>query len=457
MTDNAKEHPFKSLLSPIKVGPVELKNRIALSPMNEIMSGENGEATEEMLAYFAARAKGGAGLIITGAIMGTKLASRYVWSRNLYCFKPGHLQGLHQLTERVHHFGAQIAAQMTIGFGRQGHSDDHHELAPAPTAGLPYEMYGDKMAPAIAAASRRSERPRLFMTGQNTREMTIEEIHSEQKEFAHSLQLAVIAGFDVIEIHAPHGYLEHQFLSPLTNRRTDMYGGSWHNRKRFLLEVAEQARYACGYDVAVGCRISAEEHMEGGLTREEMIEVAQDLEARGIDYINLSDGAGYTETGHLVPSDDRVDHWPETAADFKRALKIPVICASIHDPVLAESMVAGGKADIISLGRQLFCDPEWPNKVIENRPQDIVRCKRCDFCVMRCLAGIPPRCPQNPNLGREWAMEEYKIGPRKKGEPLMPRGIAGLPALDRPWWQKEVPFREKCPIPFRGPGSPGKV
>jgi len=453
MTEELREHPFKALLAPIKIGPVELKNRIALSPMNETMSGENGEATEEMLAYFAARAKGGVGLVITGAIMGTRLASRFVWGRNLYCFKPGHLQGLHQLTERVHYFGAQIAAQMTIGFGRQGHSDDHHELAPAATGGLPYEQYAEKMASTIAAATRRSERARLFLVGQNTREMSIDEIRREQKEFANSLQLAVIAGFDVIELHGPHGYLEHQFLSPLSNKRTDMYGGSWSNRKRFLLEVAEQARYACGPGVAVGCRISAEEHMEGGLTRAEMIDVAKDLEARGINYINLSDGAGYTETGHLVPSDDRVDHWPDTAADFKRALKIPVICASIHDPVLARNTVAEGKADIISLGRQLFCDPEWPNKVAENRPQDIVRCKRCDTCLSRCLAGVPPRCPHNPNLGREWTMDEYRLGPRRKGEPIMPRGLAGLPALDRPWWKPEVPFPEKSPIPFRGPGS----
>ena len=155
-----------------------------------------------------------------------------------------------------------------------------------------------------------------------TREMSIEEIRSEQKEFANSCQLAVIAGFDVIEIHAPHGYIEHQFLSPISNKRTDLYGGEWRNRKRFLIEVAEQIRFACP-GVAVGCRISAEEHMQGGLTEEEMIDVAKDLEAAGVDYISLSDGAGYEESGHLITDMDRSKHIPEHGAGIQKGLEDP--------------------------------------------------------------------------------------------------------------------------------------
>ena len=139
-----KEKRFPHLLSPVKIGPIELKNRIALAPMNETMSGVDGEATEQMLPYFAARAKGGAGLVSTGAIMGTRLASEFVWGRNLHCFHQGHLQGLGMLTDRIHHFGATAAAQMTIGFGRQGHSYDHEKLTPAPTGGLPYEIVAEK-------------------------------------------------------------------------------------------------------------------------------------------------------------------------------------------------------------------------------------------------------------------------------------------------------------------------
>jgi 2,4-dienoyl-CoA reductase-like NADH-dependent reductase (Old Yellow Enzyme family) len=448
-----KKEILKNLTSPIKIGPFELKNRMVLSPMNETMSGHNGEMTEQCIAYFGARAKGGAAMLITGAIMGTELASKFVWGRNLYLYHPGHIQGLALLTDRVHYFGSLICAQMTLGFGRQGHSADHHLLAPAATAGLPYEMALETMNKGHADLALKSENARLGMVGQMTREMSISEIHAEQKEYARSCQMAVSAGFDAIEIHGPHGYLEHQFLSPLTNKRTDMYGGEWRNRKRLLNEVMEQIRYACP-GVIVGVRLSAEEHVEGGLTREEMIDLALDLEARGADYIGLSDGGGYDDTAHLVGGKEVAEHIPEAGADFKKALKIPVYVASQHDPVKADADIAAGKFDISALGRQLFIDPEYPNKVMEGRLSDIKRCTRCGMCLARCLSLLPPGCPFNPNLGREYALPEYQIGPRRKHESIIPKGLtnAPIPALDRPWWKNEVPYIEKSYRKFRGPG-----
>lgn len=449
--ESKKEGAFKHLLSPKKLGPIELKNSISLAPMNETMSGVNGEVTEQLLAYFAARAKGGAGLVCTGAIMGTRTAAKFVWGRNLYCFHQGYLQGLGMLTNTIHYFGAVAAAQPTIGFGRQGHSYDHELLTPAPTGGLPYEITADKAPNGVIAAWRGAEHPRPYMVGQMTREMTIEEIKSDQKEFAASCQHLVIAGFDVIEIHAPHGYLEHQFLSPLSNKRTDMYGGEWRNRKRFLNEVCEQIRYACP-GIALGVRISAEEHMEGGLTEEEMVDVAKELESLGADYISLSDGAGYEEGGHLITDKDRAEHIPEHGKAFKKALKIPVIVASQHDPYKADKDMAAGKFDIQALGRQLFIDPDYPNKLAEGRPEDIKFCKRCNICLMRCLAGITPECPHNPLLGREYTQDEYRIGPRQKHESVIPLGMlrVPMPALDRPWWKKEVGMMEKNWRPLRG-------
>ena len=363
---------LKNLTAPIKIGPFELKNRMVLAPMNETTSGHNGETTEQLIAYYGARAKGGAAMVITGATMGTKLASEFVWGRNLHCFHQGHQQGLSLLTDRIHYFGSLACAQMTMGFGRQGHSRDEHTPAPAPTAGLPYEIAYDRDSHGARGIMLKSERPRSFLVGQLTREMSISEIHSEQKEFANSCQIAVSSGFDAIEIHGPHGYLEHEFLSPLTNKRTDMYGGEWHNRKRLLNEVMEQIRYACPGAI-VGVRISAEEHVEGGLTREEMIDLALDLEARGADYISLSDGGGYEDTAHLVGTEGVAAHIPDSGADFKKKLKIPVIVASQHDPIKADADIGAGKFDISALGRQLFVDPEYPNKVMEGRLDDIFR------------------------------------------------------------------------------------
>jgi 2,4-dienoyl-CoA reductase-like NADH-dependent reductase (Old Yellow Enzyme family) len=445
-----KQKHFEHIFRPVKIGPIELKNRISLAPMNETMSGCNGESTPQMLAYFAARAKGGTALVSTGAVMGTRLAAEFVWGRNLYLFHQGHMQGLSMLSDTIHHFGAKSAIQMTIGFGRQGHSYDHHKLAPAPTAGLPYEIAAEKGPKGVFEVWSMVEHPRTFMTGQMTREMTIEEIHSEQKEFANSCQLAVISGFDVIEIHAPHGYIEHQFLSPLSNKRTDLYGGEWRNRKRFLIEVAEQIRYACP-GVAVGVRISAEEHMQGGLMEEEMIDLAKDLEATGIDYISLSDGAGYEEGGHLITDMDRSKHIPEHGHAFKKALKIPVIVASQHDPVKIDQNIAEGKYDIQALGRQLFIDPEYVNKLAAGKAKEIVRCKRCNTCLMRCLAGLTPACPDNPNLGREFTMDEYKLGVWNN-QPLIPEGMmrVPMPALERPWWKRELGYIEKSWRPLQG-------
>ena len=448
-TKSTKEVTFKHLLSPYKVGPVELKNRIVLAPMNEVMSGMDGAVTEQLMSYFAARAKGGAGWLTVGAIMATKMCSNYVWGRNLQLYRPGHLQGMDMLLQRLHYFGAKVAAQMSMGFGRQGHSEDHNEPVPAPTGGLPYEIGFEDGPQTLMNLMEVAETPREFLVGQQTREMTIAEIHSEQKEYAQNCQLAVTAGFDIIEIHAPHGYLEHTFLSPLTNKRTDMYGGEWRNRKRILIETAEQIRYACP-GVAVGVRISAEEHFEGGLTEEEMIDVAQDMEKIGLDYISLSDGGGYAD-GALVPKMKWAKHIPEHGEAFKKALNIPVMVASQHDPKKADANMGAGKFDLQALGRQLFADPEYANKLMQGRHKEIVRCERCDMCLQRCMMQLTPACPKNPRLGREYGFDEYKIGEWSEHESLIPEGLmrAPAPALNRPWWRNELAIPE-IPVKLRG-------
>ena len=442
---------LKNLTASIKVGPFEVKNRMALAPMNETMANDIGQVTEQFISYYAARAAGGVGMTITGAISATRKCAMYAWGRNSNLFNVGHLQGQSLVTDHIHYFGSLAIAQMLIGWGRQGHAYDPHLEPYAPTGGLPYEIALDRMSPGLPGSMRASEGARNFAHGHIPREMTIDEILEEQKEYARSCQLAVNAGYDMIEVHGPHGYLTHEFLSPFTNKRTDMYGGEWRNRKRFINDMVEKVRYACP-GVAVGVRISAEEHMEGGLSVEEMVDVAKDLEARGADYISLSDGGGYEECGFLVGPKEWAEHIPETAAKFKAALKIPVICASQHDPVKADTDIAAGKFDISALGRQLFIDPEYPNKVTSGQLDEIRFCKRCDVCLKRCLAGITPACPFNPELGREYALEKYKIGPRRKNDPLIPKGMsnAPMPSIERPWWKKEVDYLEKGWRPFKG-------
>lgn len=445
---------FSHLLSPIKIGNVELRNRIAVAPMQEFMSGYNGEVTEQTLGYIGARAKGGAGLVTSGVFLATRLAAQFPMGRSMVLYHPGHQIGATLYAERIHYFGSVACAQMSPGLGRQCTPYDPEALAPAPTANLPYEIAREKAFDAFAKTLSVDMRARMITVGPMTREMSVAEIRGEQKEFAGSCQLAVLCGFDMIEIHATHGFLCHQFLSPLSNKRTDLYGGEWRNRKRFLNEIMEATRYAC-QGIPVGARISAEEHMEGGLTREEMVDVAHDLEARGADFIHLSDGAGLEESGHQIPDADRAEHMAEHGIAFKRALKIPVMVISQHDPVKADRDIGNGLYDISAMARQLLCDPEYPNKLAAGRARDIVRCTRCNICMMRGLAGMYIACPLNPKLGREYLLEEYKMGPWKRTEHVLPKSwdMAKMPALEKkPWWREEIPLVEKCWRPFRGPG-----
>lgn len=451
----AGRNPFGNLLSAVEIGGVEIKNRIAVAPMQEYMTGPGGEITEQTLGYIGARAKGGAGLVISGVMLGTALAAKYPMGRSMFLFHPRHQLGPALYAERIHHFGAVACVQMSPGMGRQCTPYEADAIVPAASDDLPYEITKEKMFNSLQLVMDADERSRMVVRGPLTRALTVSEIQHEIKEFASSCQLAVLCGFDMIEIHATHGFLCHQFLSPLTNKRTDLYGGEWRNRKRFLNELMEATRYAC-QGVPLGVRISAEEHMEGGLTRAEMVDVAKDLEARGADYIHLSDGAGFEEVGHQIPDADRAAHMGDHGIAFKKELRIPIIVISQHDPRQADRDIGEGKYDISALGRQLLCDPAYPTKLAEGRPETIVRCVRCNTCMLRGLAGLYVACPQNPELGREYLLDAYKMGPRRSDEPAVPASwkSAKLPALDKkPWWRSEIEVIEKSWRPFRGPGT----
>jgi 2,4-dienoyl-CoA reductase-like NADH-dependent reductase (Old Yellow Enzyme family) len=394
---------FKNLLSPIRIKDVELKNRIAMAPMNTVMSLDNrGYVNEQILAYYAARAKGGCGLIITECVLGTKLAAKFPFTSNLHCYSTSFAPGLAELAETIHAFGARTFIQMSIGFGRQGHAHDGSR-PPAPSA-IPYNVPFDLLATGFPEVLMKFPVLLPMAMGSLPYEMSIEEIHAEQDEFANSCIFAVMAQFDGIELHAPHGYLEHQFLSPRTNKRTDLYGGSLENRMRFLVEVYLKVREVVGPDYLVGMRLSADEHMPDGVTHEEALEVARVMTQLGVDYVHLSDGS-YEALKYFFPSEDGA--MLDEAANFKKAVPVPVMVPSIHDPKNAEQAIASGKCDIVSFGRQMFADPEYGNKVAEGRPQDIKRCKRCNECLMRAEVGLPVRCIVNKNLGREKYMPEY--------------------------------------------------
>lgn len=423
-----KGSKYPELFEPITIGGVTIANRIAMAPMNVLFSADNrGYVNDQILAYYAARAQGGTGLIITECVLGTRLASRFPYTSNLHLFNGTHVPGLEEVAETIHAFGAKVFLQLSIGFGRQGHSHDH-ESPPAPSA-VPYEpdpsMLPEKIRKYIAKHPHyiNPKIPNNGLQAQSPREMTREEIKREIEEFGHSCVLAVMAGVDGIELHAPHGYLEHQFLSPRSNKRTDEYGGSLENRMRFVLEVYDKAREMIGNSVALGIRLSGDEHMPGGIPHDEQKVVVRELGKRGIDYVHLSSGS-YEALKYMFPEKDGT--MLGEAAGFKSVLPddVPVITPSIHDPAMACRAISDGRTDMISLGRQLLIDPEWANKV--QAGEKFRKCTRCCECLMRTAVSLPVRCLHNPNLGREKYMSEYWRPTRAKGQLVMPQ-VGPLP------------------------------
>lgn len=404
---------YPELFEPINIGNCVIKNRVVMAPMNVIFSMNNlGYVNDQILAYYAARAKGGTGLIITECVLGTRLASRFPYTSNLHLFNTTHIPGLEELSETIHAFGSKTFIQMSIGFGRQGHSTDH-EPPPAPSA-IPYGHAGlDPLAMIpeqflkniFANPSYFDERIPTMLQSDVPREMTREEIKSEIQEFAHSCVLAMVAGFDGIELHAPHGYLEHQFLSPRSNKRTDEYGGSLENRMRFVVEIYEAVRNLVGEKVPIGIRLSGDEHLDDGIHHDEMKQVVKKMGELGIDYVHLSDGS-YEALKWFFPDEDNI-HLLEEAVGFRSQLPadVPVVSVSIHDPKTAAMAIKEGKTDLVSLGRQMLADPDWANKVREGRK--FKKCLRCNECLMRTAMSLPVRCKLNKDLGRERFMPEY--------------------------------------------------
>jgi len=410
--DSSGTTKLTQLFSPIKIGPVEIKNRVAMAPMNCIYSDPGGYVSEQQLAYYAARAKGGNGLIITECVMATQLGAKFDFVNNCKFWNVTHIPGMSELAETIHYFGAKVFVQLSIGFGNKGHTTVAGEQPYAPSP-IPYEIPYENLPKGFKENAALIQH---IIKGEVPREMTVEEIHSEEEAFANSARMAVNCGFDGIEIHAPHGYLEHQFLSPRSNKRTDEYGGSLENRMRFVLEVCKKTRDAVGNSVAVGVRASANEHMPGGFTYEDQKVLVKRLEELGMDYFHLSNGT-YEALNYFFP--DRDDANLEDAKGFKEIVKMPIITPSCHDPQLADRAIHDGMTDMISLGRQCYADPEWTNKAQAGKFKEINKCKRCNECLIRICTAQGVRCAINPNTGREKYMPEYWRPTRPKGQKII--------------------------------------
>lgn len=420
---------FQELLKPIKIKDLEIKNRIAMAPMNMGYSTQDGYVTQQDIAHLARRAKGGFGLIITGAVIATKMAAPYVWHRNLLFYDSSFVPGMNMLTDACHAFGAKVFLQLSIGFGRQGKAIDGRQPY-APSAAVPVVVEEDMRPKGIRKLIKNIP---VLDDGVSSkyylvpREMTKKEIRSELKEFGESCRRAVLAGFDGIEIHAPHGYLEHQFLSPLSNKRTDEYGGSLENRMRFMLETAESALEGVKDVIPVGVRISLAERVPGGFTFDDTKEVCKKFQSMGIAFLELSDGCAEAMKFFLPDTIEEVEQFMiRDAKRLKEVISLPTITPSINDPVIAQRVLTDGTTDMISVARQSLADPDFPNKIKEGKAKEIRWCTRDDQCLTRPWgSGLSVRCSVNPEQG----FEQYDpdLFPKRRPGPVLPPAMKRLP------------------------------
>lgn len=429
------------LFEPIQIGNVELKNRIAMSPMNMGYTGPLGFASEQTNAWYATRARGGFGLIITECIV----ANPYPWRGSdslnpLLCDAQDKYRHISQVADVVHAYkGAKIFAQLSPGWGRQGHPQPGHEsIASGAPSAVPMEMdfrhmtkgwlqqatrlgfggivenFGsldaiqkmsdeeyDKLRPYIREFMEKNGGALYHVAyGEAPRELTIREIEQIEDFMVEQAVALYGLGFDGIELHTPHGYLLHQFLSPRSNQREDLYGGNTENRCRIVTNIIERIRQKVGPDKALGVRISGNEYMKDGLDHEEACKVVKLLSEAGANFINVSQGSYEAFGKGFAP--DGEGEFTQWAPGFKKASGgLPIITPDFISPDVAAEAIASGQTDIISLGRQSIADPYWPAKVKAGRCQDIVKCCRCQQCYMNLFEGKWARCTVNPTAGFE--------------------------------------------------------
>jgi 2,4-dienoyl-CoA reductase-like NADH-dependent reductase (Old Yellow Enzyme family) len=239
-----------------------------------------------------------------------------------------------------------------------------------------------------------------IVKGHTPRELTISEIEKLEDFMVAQACAAYSLGYDGVELHTPHGYLLHQFLSPRSNQRSDSYGGSTENRARVVTNIIERIRQKVGPDKALGCRLSGDELMPGGLNHAEACKLVKLFTGAGANYFNISQGS-YENPGAAFAPDGENDftRWGPgfmTASDGR-----PIITPSFIHAETAASAIVSGQTDLISLGRQSIADPYWPAKVKAGRLDDIVKCSRCQQCYMNLFESRWIRCSVNPTAGFE--------------------------------------------------------
>ena len=413
---------YEMLFSPMKIGSVEIKNRVVMAPMLMGFGQFDGCPTEKMMNYYEERAKGGTGLIITEITRVNDLHGASAFGQ-LSMSHDKNSDAFREMADRIHKHGAKLFVQLHHP-GRQnlGLLVGTVPLSVAMDKALPFyqSMLYSKIVPAGRVLLEKHIVPRVvapsvversYFADSNMRALSKKEIEKLIDQFVDASVRVKNSGADGVELHASHGYLIQQFLSPNTNRRSDEYGGSLENRMRFLLNIIRGIREKCG-DFPIIVRLTVDEcysyigKPNKGYNLAEGVEMAKRLEQAGIDAIDVSSASYDTFNYWLEPTSFECGWRAYMAKAVKDAVSIPVLAANlIRSPEQAEKQLEDGIQDFISLGRPHIADPHWTEKAEAGHPEDIKRCICCLYCFEsmqnNAYVGDHGKCSVNPKIGRD--------------------------------------------------------
>lgn len=408
---------YNALLSEGRIGNVAIKNRMVMSPMGVNIEGLDGRSNEEELAYFEARAKGGCGLIIVGVVRVNDVHGNEL-PRQLSATSDDKIDSIRALADRIHPYGTKIFCQLQ-------HPGREIEVELQP---------GQEF---VVSASDKA----CKVTNAPTRALSTEEVRSLIGDFVDAAKRCKEAGMDGVELHAGHGYLLQQFISPYTNNRTDEYGGSVENRCRMVTEIIKGIHKECGDDYPVGVRVTVEEFLsETGVTEPSLelpegCMVCRILEDAGADYLNVTVGLYETGIFSVEPLSFPEGWRHDILQAVRESVSIPLVAVSaFRTPAVMEQFLEEGVIDFCASGRCWLADPEYGKKIAEGREDEIRGCIGC----MRCIASVPENalidqpceCSVNPE-----ACREYKYGPLPSAEEgkhvlIIGAGPSGLKAAE---------------------------
>jgi 2,4-dienoyl-CoA reductase (NADPH2) len=421
---------FTHLFEPLRIGTMEVPNRIAMAPMGVEIIDEDGHLREATLRYYEERARGGAGLIIS-EVSACAYPRGANARRQIASSSDEYLPGLRELARRVHSHDAKVALQL-VHHGKASRLDmkeGREVLMPSlpqwhGSMSMGNDLSHEEITLMIEAAG--GAQPKI-------KEATKEDLEWVIDKFASAAERCKRAGIDAVEIHGAHGYLLAEFLSPCWNHREDEYGGPLENRARLLCDVIRATKAKAGSDFPVIVRLDAKEfHTPDGITFENAKKTAQLAVDAGADAIHVTAYADATSAPGFT--DGPLPHTPSAYIDFadgmKKVVNVPVIAVGRIEPDVADRIIGQGKADMVAMARKLLADPHLPRKLREDRVAEIRPCVYCYVCVAQAFFDRAVRCAVNPVTAHEAKLADAVQAPaqQKKHVLIVGGGPAGMEA-----------------------------